>query len=297
MFLDWKRLRNPVYQRDGWSVKDACMAWREGWFYLFHSAFYEDRGQVRSHVVGVRTRDFRTFSQPLFVWDGVDEGWIGLCSPDVFTDGRLWYLTYNSWGDHPDRPNQLFYATSSDLERWTPHLPLARDVTQEDGRPVRAIDAAVAHAHGRYVLYWKERQTPQIAVANAMGERGWRRLGRPMDGWCENAQFLPIDGTWHAVIVCKPMDGCIVKATDDGRRDEDWVRWGEPRRLEVPRESFNTDHRANCPVIVDWRSHDGFFYLLYAGNTQNVSHAGRGDNKLGLARSRDLVTWSAAGRL
>ena len=36
---------------------------------------------------------------------------------------------------------------------------------------------------------------------------------------------------------------------------------------------------------------DGFFYLLYAGTDEVSSYEGRGHVKLGLARSRDLVTW------
>jgi len=32
---------------------------------------------------GLKTRDFVQFSEPLFVWAGMAEGWIGLCSPDL----------------------------------------------------------------------------------------------------------------------------------------------------------------------------------------------------------------------
>jgi hypothetical protein len=296
MFIDWANLKNPVYAHDGWSTKDACMAYTDGVFYLFFSAFYEDRGRERAHVVGVRTTDFRNFSAPFFVWDGAAEGWIGLCSPDIFSHGTQWYLTYNSWGDHPERPNQLFFAASTDLERWTPGRSLARDATQEGGRPVRAIDAAVAFAHGRYVLLWKERQVAQLAVAPAMAAEGWRRLGRPAQRWCENGQFIHIDGTWQVLLTGKPMDPFLAPVTKDGRRDEDWLTWGEWRALHIPQEQFNTRHRANCPTLYDWRRHDGHFYLLYAGNTETVSHAGRGDSKLALARSKDLVNWSVPGK-
>ena len=34
--------------------------------------------------------------------------------------------------------------------------------------------------------------------------------------------------------------------------------------------------------------------MIYAGTTERKSFAGRGDNKLGLARSKDLEKWEAA---
>src|SRR4051812_2944642 len=76
-FIDWKGLANPVLSYPNWSVKDAAMAYRDGTFYVFFSAFYPDRGQVRSHVVEVSTTDFKHFSEPIFNFDGEEEGWIG----------------------------------------------------------------------------------------------------------------------------------------------------------------------------------------------------------------------------
>ncbi|HEV2500996.1 MAG TPA: hypothetical protein VGY31_15610, partial [Terriglobia bacterium] len=49
-FIDWASLRNPVLAYPHWSIKDAAMAYRDGVFYIFFSAFYEDHGRVRSHV-------------------------------------------------------------------------------------------------------------------------------------------------------------------------------------------------------------------------------------------------------
>ena len=56
-FIDWNGLKNPVLSYPNWSVKDTAMAYRNGTFYIFFSAFYPERGQVRSHVVEVSTRD------------------------------------------------------------------------------------------------------------------------------------------------------------------------------------------------------------------------------------------------
>jgi hypothetical protein len=83
IFIDWARLKNPVHEHVGWSGKDACMVYHDREFFLFYLAFYHDDGRERSHVVCVKTRDFVTYSGPLFNWSGKDGGWIGLCSPNI----------------------------------------------------------------------------------------------------------------------------------------------------------------------------------------------------------------------
>jgi hypothetical protein len=122
-FIAWKSLHNPVLSYPNWSIKDSAMAHRDGVFYVFFSAFYEDRGQVRSHVVEVSTRDFKTYSQPIFNFDGEEDGWLGMCSPDVQHIGNQYVMTFNSWGDKPGKLNALFYKTSSDLTHWSKAAP------------------------------------------------------------------------------------------------------------------------------------------------------------------------------
>jgi hypothetical protein len=69
-FVEWRQLRNPVLGYPDWSVKDATVIHRDGVFYLFFSAFYEDRGRGRCHVAEVSTRDFKTYSAPLLNFAG-----------------------------------------------------------------------------------------------------------------------------------------------------------------------------------------------------------------------------------
>jgi len=294
-FIDWENLSNPVYSRPGWSTKDACMAYRDGWFYVFFSAFYKDDGRERSHVVGVKTRDWKTFSRPLFNWRGEEGGWIGMCSPNLTKVGDLYYLTYNSWGDKFLKPNRLFYAVSKDLEHWEKGKPLARNITW--GR--RAIDAAVAHANGKYYLVWKEFQTPKAAWSYQMGADGWHRLGEVTPDWFENGELISIDGAWHLLCTAGGLRGvhypALREMQDSGEKEEHWTQWGEFQKLSVPVEDFNTNEAANAAFLADWRRHDGHFYLIYAGRTEGKSHLGRGNNKLGLARSRDLKNWEVPG--
>jgi hypothetical protein len=139
---------------------------------------------------------------------------------------------------------------------------------------------------------WKEDQTPQLAVARSFDASTWERLGLPSGGWFENAQLLPIDNVWHLLATGEGQRPFVARLSADPNRPRDWLRWNAPTELKVPRESFNTHDVANAAFLADWRALDGYFYLLYAGNTEGESHAGRGDNRLGLARSKDLQQWS-----
>lgn len=297
----WSAIRNPVYAEPQWSTKDCCMIEKDGVFYLFFSAFYFTRGQGRSHVTGVWTRDFKTFSEPMFMWDGQEDGWIGMCSPDIVQLGDRYILTYNSWGDKKDQPNQLFYAVSTDLKEWRRDISLAHDLTA--GK--RAIDAAIAFDGQRYVLIYKEGRSPgipRVAWSASLdgpwafvgdGHPKFTRLDKDFPAKTqENYQFLNIDGQWRMVTTdYAPHLMHIYRMDGDGRELTDWLRWTDGQPLHFPEESFNTDHNANAGAIADWRHLDGYFYCLYAGRTEGITHARRGDNKLAIARSRDLKTW------
>jgi hypothetical protein len=290
-FIDWQKLRNPVYQREGWSVKDASMIYHapSKHFYLFFGAFFHDRGKVRSHVASVKTKDFITFSEPLFVWSGAEQGWKGLAAPEIMQVGDRYILTYNSWGDLLHKPNQLFYAESTDLENWRSMIPLAKSVT----RGKRTIDAALAYSGKEFVLTWKVGrlfQKSRIAVAPTI-EGPWKLLGRPIETWMENGQIIQIDGRWNMVMTGDHWLPYVSELSSTEPQGEDWLNWGPLRQLEVPLQHFNTEDRANAGHLRDWREHDGHFYLLYAGNTEKKTFIGRGDNKLGLARSRDGINW------
>ena len=113
-FIDWHRLRNPILFYPDWSIKDAAMAYRAGKFYVFFSAFYTEKEKVRSHVVEVSTRDFKHFSQPIINFDGEEDGWIGMCSPDVQRLRGKYVMTFNSWGD---KSRQTQSALLHDLKR------------------------------------------------------------------------------------------------------------------------------------------------------------------------------------
>ncbi len=309
LFIDWQNLKNPIYVYQDASTKDACMEYKNDTFYLFFSAFYTERDKVRSHVVGIKTKDFKTFSEPMFIWDGRDQGWTGMCSPNISKVKGEYILTFNSWGhEHPNgRFNQLFYATSKDLENWDGPNPIAENLT----RGKSLIDIALAYDNGKYYIIWQDWivDGKKIKVNRlATGESLDGKFEHVGDGYVhflmkdgkenglkhENWEFLKIDGTWHILSTdYSPHEPYLYRISGDPKVDQNWLTWTEGFRLKVPVEAFNTKHPANAAYLADWREYDGYYYLLYAGKTHSKTHAGRGNNKLALARSKDLINWSA----
>ena len=309
-FIDWDKLNNPVYSNEEWSVKDASMIYVEetGEFHLFFSAFFWVGDRVNSHVVSVKTSDWINFSEPLFIWDGDDLGYYGLCSPEIHVWDDKYVLTYNGWGDKKGKLNQLYYAVSEDLEHWEKHRPLGRNITKD----YRAIDAALAFYDETYYLFFKDSKPighlprvdlTRVASANEL-DGPWEFVYSgyaafmPEDSLYtskihENYRLLQIDDVWYMQNTGYwPHNPHLYTIGGDPSEKGWWTVWKDGRRLEIPvQEGFNTAHQANAGHLQDWRAYDGYFYLIYAGNTENESFWTRGDNKLGLARSKDLINW------
>jgi hypothetical protein len=303
-FIDWNSLRNPVLSYPQWSIKDFAMAHRNGVFYVFFSAFYQDHGRVRSHVVEVSTRDFRTFSKPILDFDGEKAGWIGMCSPDVQWLGNVWELSFNSWGDDPKRPDQLFYRTSHDLVHWSVRRPLAANLTSGQG----VIDLSMTHAGSRYYAVWKAGRNSRemrVRLATARSLSGpWRFVGSGYatldlangkeDGLIhENFEFIWIDGMLHLLSSDYPHGHHEYLYTLLDPADP--LKWGKGFELNIPAQSWNPMAPCDAAALYDWRKDDGFFYLIYAGRNEQTTFLHRGWNRLGLARSRDLMHWFLAG--
>lgn len=305
-FIDWQSLTNPVLSYPDWSIKDTAMAYRGGTFYVFFSAFYQDRGRVRSHVVEVSTRDFKHFSAPILNLDGEEDGWIGMCSPDVQQLHGKYVMTFNSWGDKPGKPNQLFYMTSDDLIHWSHRQMLALNLTSE-GDDQHAIDAALAEADGGYYLAYKEQRPgtpkrPRMAFSTSLdGPFHFVGDGLPAllmaDGkdnglLHENYEFLHANNKWYLLTTDYVPQAPYLYTLEPGSK---WLKWTRGYTFNIPMEKFNTRNIANASTLYDWRKYDGYYYLLYAGHTEGETYARRGWNQLGLARSKDLIHWVVPG--
>ncbi len=129
----------------------------------------------------------------------------------------------------------------------------------------------------------------------------------------------------------RPHEPWLYRLEGDPDAPASWARWVDGRRIEPPAQKFNSmpaempcvqeedfvrplfgcngqpgrvrieDGQANAAFCLDRRGDDGWFYLIYGGKNQtrrndfNGRASGhpwpRGWNRLGIARSRDLVDW------
>lgn len=313
--VPWSRLRNPILQHPDWSLKDACLAWRAGWFYLFASAFLPDGEFCRSHLTVFRSRDLRRWSPPLCCLSGREMGLNGLCSPDVIRVNEVFYLACNSWGYERTRPNQLFYMTSSDLLHWSPLRTLAPELTHG----VQVIDAALAYEAGTWRLVYQQETDKKLRIASAPSLDGpWQWIG---DGyprlWMadgtesalrhENCQFVRLDGQWRLFSSDYSPRAPVLYTLNAASDRPLWLEWTAGRILHAPAEEWNSLDRDNAAWLTDQRAADGHVYMLYCG--RNATRANdfvgpgsrgvpwaRGWNRIGIARSRDLMTWNVPGQ-
>lgn len=304
-FIDWSALHNPILAYPQWSIKDAAIAYRQGEFYVFFSAFYQDHGRVRSHVVEVETRDFKNYSKPILDFDGEEDGWTGMCSPDVQNAGSVYELSFNSWGDQPGKPDQLFYMTSPDLIHWSARHPLAPNLTAGE----RVIDAAIADTGSGFYLIWKQNTAnhpiPRVAFSKSLegpwsfAQSGFARLTMPdgkEDGLIhENFTFMRAGGKWRLLSSDYPHGHHQILYTQ--LHSKNWLDWGNGLAIHVAPQAFNTLVHADAAAIYNWQKYDGYYYLIYAGRNEAQTYLHRGWNRLALSRSKDLIHWVPAGAM
>lgn len=280
--IDFSNLRNPFLFREGWAIKDACMARHQGAYYIFCSAFFEEAGEERCHIAGFTSANMLNW-RALFVRGGDELGALGLASPDLsYVDGK-YILAYNTWGDKPGAPNRLLYAQTSDFSAWEWDLPLASSATNG----VRAIDAALTTHEGYCLLCWKERQALAFALADSPDAHNWTRVEARLDGWYENCQFIAYEGELAMIATGKGHLPYLLKRDDPSRIG----CWSGAPIQPPPMQRFNTCERANAASLF---CEDGMNYLVYAGATRKDVHATRGDCALGIARSSALGDWIPA---
>lgn len=284
--VDWNAIRNPVLAHDFWCLKDPCVAFRDGKFHLFCSAFSPGS---RLQTLHVTTTDFVTFSHPVFLWG---EGDNGRGSPDLaFIDG-VYYLTYQSFDPRPghDRTNtKCLCAMSEDLVNWDKKdIEIARNLNVDQ----RAIDPAIAKWNDRYYCFFKQWQQPLLAsTKNIEDPDGWELLGR-LDApeSTENGQFILIDDIWN-LIVEAPGQIRVYQLNGDKNNHADWAHWHHAHTIQLPfREGFNHIHPGGAAYIADWRFMDGYFYAFYHVKFDPDARRNMGHH-LGIARSRDMLHW------
>lgn len=313
--IDWEALSNPLLSDPDIPLKDPCVVYHRGVFHIFASG------------ASYRTRDFKTFEGPFEGHGSPDVTRLGDGRFVMVHQTRDLENPGPGPGVDPDGPDnrhrRLVFRTSTDLVTWSDDRELFPALP-----PDRNIDGALAWHGGRYSLGFKTGVTLQrFNVARSegpdldgrwtgpekahAGEGCWIDKLLPIIGdnitrWAENYQFVRIDGAWRMIATGRHPDRPIdfgymgshepfiyaLSATGDTL--EDWTDWVGKRWLQVPEQAWNTLMHANSAYLADWREHDGYFYLFYAGTDEETAD-GRGHGRIGAVRSRDLVEWFLPG--
>jgi hypothetical protein len=302
--IAWSQLRNPIITDAQHTVKDAALVAVDGqWFAAFSAV--DAAGAWR---IGIEhSADLRSWSPMTFM--AHDDAIEGEASPDVVRapDGTF-VVTYQSFvHDRAGGLPKLYYRTTTDFTHFSAAHPLV--IAGMAAPTDRLIDAALAWTPAGLLLGFKRGTDPQafeIARSTSGTLAGpWQIVGAPdirvFADTVENYQFLWIDGRWKLLATTNTFDRpYLFDLAGDPSHARGWLRWSKGRELAVPRETRNaatgvpgtTFEHANCAFLVDTRSGNGHFTLLYEDAPEKVRFGGEGHGVLAVARSVDLVHWS-----
>lgn len=290
----WKKLKNPIFETDH-MTKDEAIRLVDGRWELFFSE--------RLGTDPESTRTGHWASTDLHDWSPrpPNQSW---GSPDItsLVDGTL-VITHQIQDPANPDISRIHATTARDPDGpWSTPVPLVPDAFPDE----RVIDAGLAYTRdGLFLMFKRGLHTATVQhVGVARSPSGslagpWEIVGEPDLPWSENFEFLPIDGTWHALVTTIPIhEPALYRLVGDPSDPQSWLHWKKVRTLEVPQESWNrgrtpgiTHETANSAYLCDARRLDGYWYLFYAGSTELTQFEGRGHAKIGVARSKDLKHW------
>ncbi len=290
--IDWLGLRNPVLASRHGAIKNQAVVYSGGWFWFFPAL------QIAQGRACLRTRDFKTYEYylPRQTVSG---------APRLLQHEGRWHALYQLFAKTAER--RIFHASSEDLLEWT----APREAWPSFQPGTRHIDAALAWESGHYYAGFKSNQ--QLYVTRSCSEKldlAWETpLRAESEGWCEAFQFIRIDGRWRMLATARAPKGYetggnsytgshepfLYTMDGDGSKLEDWSRWKDKTHVALPFADWNKVMHANSAFLCDWREHDGWFYLFFAGANDDTTNRGRGHGKIGMARSRNLMKWYLPG--
>ena len=312
-FIDWENLTNPILYFQNRSLKDITVIYFQDYFYVFASVRVEPDAPKYNGTI-FKTKDFKIYEE----FHSENTGG----SSTIIKIENTFYMVFQkdipSW--HP-KMRRLYYSTSTDLINWS-----APTVMMPYVQPyMRHIDGALAYEDGYFYLCYKGWQKLYVTRSkNKEIDGNWLKPFRAWPGgpfrWAENCQFIKIDGSWYMVATSRPpydalfehLAGFIrqilhpyvgshapyIYSMDGTGADfKDWTRWINKTFIDIPGEEWNQLMIANSGYLCDWREHDGYYYLFYAGGNDWWQFEERGHLKIGVARSKDLMTWSLPSQI
>ena len=293
-FIDWANLKNPILSAPDRCIKNQSVVLHDDRFFVFAFQRFEDGGTANVWA----TRDFQSYETL------APEPLAALSTSDLLQHEGKWHLVTQGASPSSTATHRLLHGTSADLRSWSPLAELAPG--NESAQ--RQIDGTLVFADGHFWLGYKGDQ--DFFVMRSQGAELDGRWEAPREAsaageWAEAFHFYEIDGQWRLVATARDPKGwrcinpyvCSHEPFIYTRDGDDWTRWTEKRQLHVPLEDWNSSLHANGASLNDWRAQDGWFYLFYAGSDDLDSFGGRSHCKLGVARSKDLITWRLPGDL
>jgi hypothetical protein len=301
-FIDWANLKNPILAEPDRCLKNQSVVRHGGKFWLFAFQRFAD-GDTTGRARIYSSDDLTSFSphEP--------EHLEKLSTSDLLEHEGRFHLLTQTHSTHTGSPLRLLHTTSADLQRFEPLKEIAPQNVPEQ----RQIDGTLAFVNGRFVLGYKGDQNFYVmqSLGPALDGRWSAPLPASADGeWAEAFHFMQLDGKWRMVATGRDPKGwrCLnpyvcshepflYEMDGDGSKLEHFGKWVNRRQLKVPIEAWNKEMHANGASLNDWRNEDGHYYLFYAGSDDQDSYGGRSHCKIGVVRSRDLVTWKLPGDL
>ena len=302
--IAWARLHNPIVSSPDHTVKDAALVAVNGqWVAVFSAVDREGTWRI-----GIEhSKDLRQWSSMTFMPH--DPSIEGEASPDVTSapDGTF-TVTYQSFvHDRRGGLAKLYARTTRDFVHFSPSQLLLQPLFRTPSN--RVIDAALVRSPAGLLLGFKtgsDTQTFEIARSTSGTLLGpWQLVGKPnirvFGDTIENYQFIRINGSWKLLATSNQLDRpFLFDLAGNAKTPQGWLHWSSGRELAVPKESWNpgtgitgsTYEHANSAYLVDHRSRDGYFYLLYEDSPEKTTFGGEGHGVLAIARSTDLVHWT-----
>ena len=304
---------NPVLSAPDAGEKDQALVWAFGRWHMLFSYVTNDLptpGAEHWNVAVASSPDLVHWTPPV-PWPE-QAGAVGVASPDVVrSPSGSFVATYDSGpGEVGGGQAKLYYRTSTDLEQWSPPMPLAPGIHPSPGD--RLIDPALAWTGHGVILGYKFGQVSnsnsqhfEIAWSPSGSLDGpWQLVGRPdivvYGDTVENMEFLTIDGHWRVVATSNRFDQpWMFQLVGDPASPSSWLHWSHAAMLNIPGQPWDSGtgissvgfEHANSVFLCNARSAIGYYYATYAGSSELTRFGGWGHAEIGIARSTDLVHW------
>jgi hypothetical protein len=280
--VPWDTLRGPLVDRPGESLSDVSVRFTVGQWHLFASRLTTATGRRDvAHLVSVDTTRW-TLAEAIDVPTAA-----GLTTPDLTRDDDgLFLLTATEVAADAVKPTTWAWR-SDDLATWD--APQAFD--PESGTGLERTTSAVTLGHARVglIAMSTENGEPWVSVSRTRDIEGYwgpAAVGPPLN----LPRFLRLGDGWSVLGSQRAgLTPAISALTGDEDKATGWLKWGTPTPLSVPTQAWNAGVPATGASLCDARGIDGFAYLFFAASDTTDFVAGHG--VIGLARSRDLITW------